>query len=130
MIDEELLPVELQLISGAVLLIFLARVVWLVRRDALGLRESFLWLSSTLVAFVFVVFPTILRRLATTAGVRVPSNALFALALVYVLVNLLSVTIAVSRGAARTRRLSQECALLRGELDELRRSAAMTVRPS
>ena len=46
--------------------------------------------------------------------------ALFALAFLYVLLNLLSVTIAISGNAARLRRVAQECALLRAEVESLR----------
>ncbi len=53
-------------------------------------------------------------------GVQVPSNALFAAGLVYLAVNLLWVTIATSASAERTRRLAQECALLRAEVERLR----------
>jgi hypothetical protein len=52
--------------------------------------------------------------------VQVPSNAIFGAGLVYLAVNLLSVTIANSGNAERTRRLAQECALLRAELDRLK----------
>ncbi len=115
-----LLPLELQAIAVAILAVLLLWVIRLVRRDRMSLRDSLLWLLSTAVALGLMAFPEGLRWVADRLGVEVASNALFALGFVYVLLNLLSLTIAVSGGAARTRRLAQECALLRGEIEELR----------
>ena len=48
-----------------------------------------------------------------------PSNALFVLTALYLLMNLFSLTVAVSFVSGRTRRLTQECAILRA-IDLLR----------
>lgn len=115
-----LLPLELQLVACGTLLAFFLWVVYLVRSQALSLRDSLLWMLSTGAVFVMALFPALLQRLARALAVEVPSNALFALAILYLTLNVLSLTIALSHGATRARRLTQECALLRGELDSLR----------
>jgi hypothetical protein len=115
-----LLPLELQVVACGTLLAFFAWVVHLVRRERLSLRESFLWILSTAAVFVMTLFPRLLQAMARALAIEVPSNALFALAILYLTLNVLSLTIALSNGATRARRLTQECALLRGELDALR----------
>ena len=115
-----MLPLELQLIAGASLCLLLSWVIYLIRKGELGLRESLLWVLSTSAALMLVLVPKLLALLSSAAGVLVPANALFAASFLYVLVNLLSITIMTSRNAARVRRLAQECALLRAELEELR----------
>ena len=115
-----LLPLELQIVACATLIAFSAWVVYLVRFQRLGLRESLLWLLSTGAVLVFVLYPRLLQDLARALAVQVPSNALFALAILYLTVNVLSLTIALSRASTRARRLGQECALLRAELDAVR----------
>jgi len=117
---QPLLPFELQIVAVATLLAFLAWVLYLVRFKRLSLRDSLLWLMSTGVVVVFTVFPRLLRDLAGALAVQVPSNALFALAILYLALNVLSLTIALSNGASRARRIAQECALLRAELEEVR----------
>lgn len=117
--DSVLAP-GLRLFAAVVLALFLAWVVRLVRAQQLSLRDSLLWFLSTLAALVVTAFPDTLVWTTRLLRVEVPSNALFALAFVYVLLNLLSVTIAVSGNAARVRRLTQECAMLRAEIDGLR----------
>jgi hypothetical protein len=115
-----LLPFELQLLACATLLAFFAWVLYLVRFRHLSLRDSLLWLLSTGVVLVFAIFPRLLRDLATAIQVQVASNALFALAIVYLALNVVSLTITLSNAASRTRRLAQECAMLRAELDTMR----------
>jgi hypothetical protein len=119
-VTDPLLPRHLQLIAAAVLLALLAWVFQLVRTRRLSLRDSLLWVVSTGAALVGTAFPSTLRWLAQLLGIAVPSNALFGLGFVYVLVNLLATTIAISGNAERLRRVVQECTLLRGEVEELR----------
>ena len=84
-----LLPLELQIVAGATLVAFFAWVVYLVRLQRLSLRESLLWLVSTGVVLVFVLYPRLLEQLARAIAVQVPSNALFALAILYLAINVL-----------------------------------------
>ncbi len=114
------LPAAIQAVSIAVLVLFLGWVVRLIRRQALTLRDSLLWLLTTLAALVLTAAPSLLVAAARAVGVQVPSNALFGAGLLYLAVNVLSVTIALSAAQTRVRRVAQECALLRAELDELR----------
>jgi hypothetical protein len=118
--SEPLLPPELQMVAGATLIAFFAWVVYLVRLQRLSLRESLLWLVSTGVVLMFVLHPRLLQQLARAIAVQVPSNALFALAILYLVINVLSLTIALSNASTRARRLGQECALLRAELEAVR----------
>jgi hypothetical protein len=120
--NQPLLPLELQVAACVTLLAFLAWLLYLVRFKRLGLRDSLLWLVSTAVVLLFSLFPRLLQHLARAIAVEVPSNALFALAILYLTLNILSLTIALSAGATRVRRVAQECALLRAELEAVRAS--------
>lgn len=111
---------HMRLFAILVLLALLGWVARLVRHHRLSLRDSLIWLLSTFAALVVAIFPRILSWTAAALQVEIPANALFALTFVYVLLNLLSITIAVSNNAAHLRRLTQECALLRAELQLLK----------
>ena len=91
-----LLPFELQIVAGATLIAFLAWVLYLVRFHRLSLRDSMLWLFSTALVLLFALFPGLLQGLARAIAVQVPSNALFALGILYLTLNVLSLTIALS----------------------------------
>lgn len=115
-----MLPFELQAVGSALLFAFLLWVLRLIRRQRLTLRDSLVWVLSTAGALVLTLFPQLLGMIATALSIQVPSNALFAAAIVYLSVNVLSVTLATSTNNARMVRLAQECALLRAELARLR----------
>jgi hypothetical protein len=121
---QEILPLGMQLGALAILLCFVGWVVWLIRTEQLSLRDSLLWLLTTLAATVVTAFPQLLGRLAHFIGVQVPANALFGAGLLYLAVNVLSVTLVVSASSHRIRRLAQECALLRADLEALRAERA------
>ncbi len=121
---QEILPLGMQLGSLAILFAFLAWVLRLIRAERLSLRDSLLWLTTTLAATVVTAFPELLGLLARAVGIQVPANALFAAGLLYLAVNVLSVTLVASASSHRIRTLAQECALLRAELEALKATAA------
>jgi hypothetical protein len=123
-VTSDLIPLELRLISIAVLAVFLAWVLRLVRTQRLSLKDSLVWVVSTLLAMLVTVFPGILVWGARVVGFQLPSNALFGAAVLYLAVNVLVNTVAGSQNASRIRRLTQECAALRAELESARASGA------
>ncbi len=119
--SQTILPVQVQLVALAVLLAFSVWVMSLIRRQRLHLRESLLWLITTLLAVAVTAWPELLVRATRLLGVQIPANALFGAGLLDLAVNVLAVTIGLSQNTSRVRRLAQECALLRAELEDLRR---------
>ncbi len=129
MTHEPLLPISIQVVSLAILLAFSGWVLWLIRTQRLHLRESLIWLLTTVAAIVVTAFPRLLAGGAALLGIQIPANALFGAGLLYLAVNVLAITISVSTNATRVRRLAQECALLRAEVEALRGPAARTTHP-
>ncbi len=119
-----LLPLEIQFVSLAVLVAFSAWVLWLIRTQRLQLRESLIWLLTTIAAIAVTAYPELLAWGARLLRIQVPANALFGAGLLYLAVNVLAVTISVSTNTTRVRRLAQECALLRAEVAALRAAGA------
>jgi hypothetical protein len=113
----------MQVLSLAILLVFCGWVLRLIRTQRLHLRESLVWLLTTVAAIAVTAFPGILAWAASLIGVQVPANALFGAGLLYLAVNVLGVTISVSTNTTQVRRLAQECALLRAELESVRAAA-------
>jgi len=124
--SHDILPTTIQLASLVVLTLLLGWVLQLVRSSRLPLRESLPWLLSTLAAMAVTAFPALLVRAAQAVGVQVPSNALFGAAIVYLIANVLHLTVTASQTAQRSRRLAQECALLRAEVEALKAGRGAT----
>jgi hypothetical protein len=123
-VSHGIVPLELQVPSLAILSLFLAWVIRLIRRQRLSLRESLPWLLSTAGALVVTAWPEILAHVAAMFRIQVPANAFFAVGILYLAMNVLSVTIIASSNADRVRRLTQECAMLRAEIEALRSERA------
>jgi hypothetical protein len=117
-----LLPLALQVPALAILVAFLAWVIRLIRAQRLSLGDSLLWLLSTIAALVVTAFPELLAHGAALFGIQIPANAVFAVGLLYLGLNVLSVTLLASTNAAQVRRLAQECALLRADVERLSRA--------
>ena len=96
-------------------------VVEMLRRGILREKYAVLWLFVSAGLMVFAVFPGLLRWLADLVGVALPSNLLFLMAAILLLLVSVQLSYEVSRAEARTRRLAEEVALLRHEVALLRR---------
>ena len=101
---------QLSIVIGV--LIFFFTVVLLIRKGALTLKYSLLWLFFATIMLVIGIFPGILNALAMLFGFVVASNALFVLLLGFTIVILLSITSIVSKQSKRIRTLVQTNALL------------------
>lgn len=109
-------------------------VVMLLRRQ---LREKYaiLWLAIGLAILVLSVFPELLVGLTHLLGVEVPANLIFALSIVLLVGVALHLSWELSRAEEEIRRLAEESALARADIDALRarldsRDSAERPRPS
>lgn len=93
-------------------------VVEMLRRGFLREKFAALWLLVSAVLLLVAVFPGVLRWAADLVGVRVPSNLLFMMSALLLLVVSVQLSNEVSRVEARTRRLAEEVALLRRQIEE------------
>ena len=112
-------------IFGAIALLLF--VLELVRRRALMERYALLWLGSSVVILVLAVWQDALTVLARNLGIVSAPNALFFVALAFVLLLLLHFSAAMSRLADQSKVLAQRQALLEQRLGEVERERALAV---
>jgi hypothetical protein len=111
-------------IVGAVgLLLF---VLELVRRRALMERYALLWLFSSLVILGLAVWDDALTRIARAMGIISAPNALFFVAVGFILVLLLHFSAAMSRLSDQSKVLAQRHALLAQRLRQLEQEHEVT----
>ncbi len=106
------IPVALRitLIVGAVL--YLGVILILLRRKKLNVQYALIWLASAVVLILFAAMPFIVEWLGGILGIEMPSNLVFTLLFVFVLLLLLSLSTIVTGFAGKIHRLSQTQALL------------------
>ena len=118
------LRLQIVAIAGAVgLLLF---VLELVRRRALMERYALLWLFSSIVILVLAIWDEALGLLARQLGILSAPNALFFVAIGFVLLLLLHFSAAMSRLTDQSKVLAQKQAMLEERLRDLERARAAT----
>jgi hypothetical protein len=108
------MPVHLFAALTSVLL--LGIVIELIRERKLRERYALLWLATAGVILFFAVWRSGLHELSKALGVAYPPNALFVLALLFVLVLLLHFSTVISKLSDRSTALTQRLALLEERL--------------
>ena len=105
------------MILGAVILLIIIFV--LLKKGKMTVKYSLLWLGLAVVLVIFAICPYVVYVLRDLLDVEMPVNLVFMLMFCFVLVVLISLSIAVSQLAEKCKRLTQENALLEKRVREL-----------
>jgi len=97
-------------------------VFWLLRRGVLKEKYAVLWLLLSGAALLFSVVPGALRTVSDALGVETPSNLLFFVTIVLLVLVAVQLSYELSRHEARIRRLAEEVAILQRQIDDIRDS--------
>lgn len=98
-------------------------VLELLRRGVLREKFAALWLLVSLGLLILAIFPNLLTWSADLVGVEVPSNLLFFLAAVLLLLVSVQLSFEVSRLESKTQRLAEDLAILRAEFENEKKSS-------
>lgn len=107
----------MRMLAAAFVFAVLILIFDLVRRQMLKEKYAILWMTLGLATIVLAIFPRILYWLAGLVGVQIPSNLLFALTLALLVGVAVHLSWELSRSETRTRRLAEEVAILRTQVD-------------
>jgi hypothetical protein len=113
----------LAILAAVVLLVI---VLEMVRRRRLMERYALLWMFSALVILALAVWQGALNRLAELMGIYSAPNALFFVAVGFVLLLLLHFSAAMSRLSDQSKVLAQRQAILEQRLSEVEESQPAT----
>ncbi len=101
-------------------------VLELVRQRRLREDYSLLWLVTAIILLVLSVSRPLLDQLAVLIGVvTYPPAALFAVAIIFLLALLLHFSTVLTKLSRENKQIAQQVAILRWELDQVRRSEAV-----
>jgi hypothetical protein len=118
------MDVRLQIVAIVGALALLVLVLELVRRRALMERYALLWLGSSVVILGLAVWQDALSVLARQLGILSAPNALFFVALAFILLLLLHFSAAMSRLTDQSKVLAQRQAILEQRLSEVEQERA------
>jgi hypothetical protein len=100
-------------------LLILAGIVELLRRRQLGEKYAVLWLVVGVLLLIFTAFPGLLTGLSDALGVAVPTNLMFFVGILFLVGVVLHLSWEVSRLENETRKLAEDQAILRLEVEQL-----------
>lgn len=108
----------LAIVASLVTFVF---VFLLLRRGVLREKYAVLWLLVSGMALVLALIPGALRWVSDILGVQTPSNLLFFVTVVLLVLVSVQLSYELSRHEMRIRRLAEEVALLHRRLDDQQR---------
>jgi hypothetical protein len=108
-----------QLFAALASVVLLGIVIELIRSRKLRERYALLWLATAGVILFFAAWRSGLHNLSNALGIAYPPNALFVLAMLFVLVLLLHFSTVISKLSDRSTILTQRLALLEERIREL-----------
>lgn len=112
------------MILGALVLLVIIFV--LLKHGKMTVKYSLLWMCLSLVLLVFALFPYVVYVLRDLIDVEMPVNLVFMLMFCFVLLVLLSLSIAISQLAEKSKRLTQANAILEKRVRELEKALRQT----
>lgn len=102
-------------------LVLLAIIFIFLKKGLMTVKYSLLWLGLSIVLVIFAACPYVVFVLRDILDIEMPVNLVFLLMFCFVLVVLLSLSIAITQLADKCKRLTQENALLEKRVRELER---------
>ncbi|MCK2022208.1 DUF2304 domain-containing protein [Microbacterium sp. kSW2-24] len=99
--------------------LILVIVLWMLLTRKLREKYAVLWLVIAVSVLIVGLFPGLLGGLTALLGVQVPSNLLFATAILLLLGVALHLSWELSQVEEETRRLAEEAAILRTQLESV-----------
>jgi hypothetical protein len=103
-------------------LILLLLILELIRRRYLRERYSLLWIVTACFCLLLSVKVGLLRDISDLLGFSIPSNALFFLGILFLILLSLGLSVITSRLAEKNRILTQRVVLLERRVDDLEKS--------
>jgi hypothetical protein len=95
----------------------LALVIWLLRRGRLRERHAIWWIVAATLALIVSVFPSTLAWASQLLGFNLGSNLVYFVSIAVLFLVCIQHSAELTRVEAQVRRLAEEVALLRMELD-------------
>jgi len=105
------------LLSGSILTL----VIWLIRAGRLREKYALLWLFTCVVIILLAASRRILETAAVAVGIYYPPSLLFLLGLLFLLLVNIGYAVTLSRLSENNHKLAQEVALLKRELEGLKK---------
>lgn len=114
-----MIPATLRFTLAAAVLCYFIIILYFLKKRALNLKYTLLWLLAGVVMGVLVIFPELLVVVIHLFGIEDNMNGLFIICIAFILMILMALTSIVSRQNTKIRQLVQEIGILDKRIREL-----------
>lgn len=101
-------------------IVFIGLVVNMVRLRKFEIRYALLWLATSAILLIILIFPQIILSFSTFAGFELASNAVYLIAICFLTVITLALSMALSNSSKRIKILARELAIVKNEVNQLK----------
>ena len=102
-----------------VIFIYFVIVFHFMKKRIVALKYALLWLLTGIIMLVLVIFPQLLEWFVRIIGIELPVNGLFAFAIAFLGMILMSLTVIVTKQSNKIKILVQQEALLEKRIRDL-----------
>jgi len=120
------MPIKQQIFSLVLCLLVFVFTVDMVRKHRLREEYSVLWLGTSLLMFILVLKYDLLVTITNLIGAGLPTTTLFLCANLFLILIAMQFSFRISRHSSQIKNLVQENALLRVELEQLKKTTVST----
>lgn len=106
---------RLKLCSIFFLLIIGFIITLFVKKDKIIIKYAIIWYLSLLLLMIFTIFPEFMTKMALFFGIKLGSNFLFILLIMFLFIMCISLTIIVSNQRQQIKTLIQEVSIMNKE---------------
>ena len=114
-----MLPTNLRITLAIALIVYFSLILIFLKKKAIELKYTLLWLLAGLCMAILVVFPSILPSLLRILGITGNMNGLFIICIAFLMMLCMALTSIVSRQAGKIRNLTQSMANMEKELRDV-----------
>lgn len=110
---------DLRIMLSAAVLVYFVLLIYFLKKKALEMKYTLLWIFAGSVMAVCIFYPQILAALTEFLGIQSYMNGLYTICIGFLIILLMSLTSIVSRHAAKLRSLIQEAAMMEKRIRDL-----------
>lgn len=119
-----MIPTTLRIVLLIAIIIYFVLILFYLKRKALELKYTLLWLFAGMIMLLMTIFPQISVIITMLLGFESNMNVLYTTCIGFIIMLLMMVTSIVSRQSNKIKTLIQEIAILKKEIRELQERCA------
>ena len=113
-----MLSLKLHIFLVISMLCFMLYIIYLIKNEIIELKYSLLWFTLAFTLLILSFCPGIVILISAFLGIGLPVNSLYLIAIFFILLIIISLTVVISKMHKSIIRLTQEISLIKMKVDK------------